>query len=34
MTLKYDGRVIVVTAVVNTETDPYDIQKRVNRSMR
>jgi hypothetical protein len=34
MTLKYDGRVLVVTAVVNTETDPYDIQKRVNRALR
>lgn len=34
MTLKYDGRVLVVTAVVNTETSPYDIQKRVNRALR
>jgi len=34
MSLKYDGRVLVVTAVVNTETDPYDIQKRVNRALR
>ncbi len=34
MTLKYDGRVIVVTAVVNTEADPYDLQKRVNRALR
>lgn len=34
MTLKYDGRVLVVTAVVNTETDPYDIRKSVNRALR
>jgi hypothetical protein len=34
MSLKYDGRVLVVTAVVNTETPPYDIQKRVNRALR
>ena len=34
MSLKYDGRVLVVTAVVNTETAPYDIQKRVNRALR
>jgi hypothetical protein len=34
MTLKYDGRVLVVTAVVNTEADPYDIRKRVNRALR
>jgi hypothetical protein len=34
MTLKYDGRVLVVTAVVNTAADPYDIQKRVNRALR
>jgi hypothetical protein len=34
MSLKYDGRVLVVTAVVNTATDPYDIQKRVNRALR
>ncbi len=34
MSLKYGGRVLVVTAVVNTETDPYDIQKRVNRALR
>ena len=34
MSLKYDGRVLVITAVVNTETDPYDIQKRLNRALR
>lgn len=34
MTLKYDGRVLVVTAVVNTDADPYDIKKRVNRALR
>lgn len=34
MTLKYDGRVLVVTAVVNTETDPYEIKKRLNRVLR
>lgn len=34
MSLKYDGRVLVVTAVVNTAADPYDIQKRVNRALR
>jgi hypothetical protein len=34
MTLKYGGRVLVVTAIVNTETPPYDIQKRVNRALR
>jgi hypothetical protein len=34
MTLKYDGRVLVVTAVVNTEADPYDVRKRVTRALR
>jgi len=33
MSLKYGGHVLVVTAIVNTETAPYEIQKRVNRAL-